>query len=141
MQLLNDALTPDENDGYGTALAVEPSKWPLGLHGTRMREFWESGDLKMLLVGNVLVWWAVAFSVVAFTYQSLRSLYRFKFGGEKRSDVHRFIATDLEFNSAGFWCALGWALHYLPFFWIQRTTYLHHCAISTDNELLIKHSL
>lgn len=95
-----------------------PSQWPLLRRGIN---FWNKDSRQVYLLGNPFVWWASAASTVA--YLGVRALLMLR---SKRG------YTDLSRRKVVFYDAIfsflvcGWALHYLPFYFMERQLFLHH---------------
>ncbi|ORX57625.1 PMT-domain-containing protein [Hesseltinella vesiculosa] len=114
----NNALVPDPDKD--DILSSEPLDWPLALVGLRMCG-WEDDRIKYYLIGNPIVWWSSFLSVIAFG--ALTAFYLIRM---QRSIYDLSKAQWQQFFFMGKTIALGWALHYIPFFIMGRVTYLHH---------------
>ncbi|KAI9099505.1 Dolichyl-phosphate-mannose-protein mannosyltransferase-domain-containing protein [Phlyctochytrium arcticum] len=115
----NNALTPDPEKEDN--LTSQPWQWPLMLVGLRMCG-WGDDAIKYWLIGNPVVWWGGAASLVALLGVFLIYAVRWK-------------RTYVDFERPGSWDdfyfalkvgLLGWILHYGPFWIMGRVTYLHH---------------
>lgn len=95
-----------------------PSSWPRLLRGIN---FWVKDHRQIYLLGNPIVWWLSTAAVIV--YASIRGLLvlRAKRGYQ---DFNSSVVTKYE-QICGF-LAIGWALHYFPFFIMQRQLFLHH---------------
>lgn len=96
----------------------DPSSWPLLLRGIN---YWVRNNTQVYLMGNAVVWWGATVSLVVFGIHALISIVRWHLG--------QAIATDKNvhhFNVQVFTYALGWFLHYFPFFIMGRQLFLHH---------------
>ncbi|KAL9554762.1 hypothetical protein PS6_003220 [Mucor atramentarius] len=97
---------------------TRPYAWPVLRSGIN---YWISETAQIILLGNPLVYWASTVAVltfgIIFTFFQLRDKRGFKdhFNGKRA-----FFE-----NSAGFF-ALGWVLHYIPFYYMDRQLFLHH---------------
>ncbi len=103
-----------------------PHQWPFATVGIRMTD-WEDKDRKYYLVGNPFVWWGVALSVGIYLILFMKKLLRRR--SVKASPLGSFANLDEDQSSflyAGQVALGGWFLHYIPFFFMKRTLYLHH---------------
>ncbi|SPO31697.1 related to dolichyl-phosphate-mannose-protein mannosyltransferase [Ustilago trichophora] len=95
-----------------------PQTWPMLKRGIN---FWTKDHRQIYLIGNPIVWWGAFVSILA--YLSARSMLMLRaqrgYGDLKDSRVRFYDQT------CGF-LALGWGLHYLPFFLMNRQLFLHH---------------
>ncbi|SPO31467.1 related to dolichyl-phosphate-mannose-protein mannosyltransferase [Ustilago trichophora] len=95
-----------------------PQTWPMLKRGIN---FWTKDHRQIYLIGNPIVWWGAILSILA--YLSSRGLLMLRaqrgYGDLKDSRVRFYDQT------CGF-LALGWGLHYLPFFLMNRQLFLHH---------------
>ncbi|CAO3703477.1 unnamed protein product [Rhizopus stolonifer] len=112
MWSVNQALT--ETHPYES----RPSAWPVLLSGI---SFWTGPHSQIFLLGHPLVYWISTVAVFNFlilaAFFSLRDKrgFRDQFGG---------LRTYYE-ASAGFFTA-AWAMHYLPFYFMERQLFSHH---------------
>jgi len=97
-----------------------PASWPFLLKGTL---FWEGQkNQQIFLLGNYFVWVLACYcGVFAFVVIYLATFLRehrghFDFGLEARG----------RFRYSGLLLFGGWLLNYLPYFFMDRTLYLHH---------------
>lgn len=95
-----------------------PQTWPMLKRGIN---FWTKDHRQIYLIGNPIVWWGAFLSILA--YLGARGLLMLRaqrgYGDLKDSRVRFYDQT------CGF-LALGWGLHYLPFFLMHRQLFLHH---------------
>ncbi|KAI8636599.1 Dolichyl-phosphate-mannose-protein mannosyltransferase-domain-containing protein [Parasitella parasitica] len=97
---------------------TRPHVWPLLLSGVN---YWVSETAQIILLGNPAVFWASTVAVLAFgimfTFFRLRDQrgFRDNFNGKRA-----YYET-----SAGFF-ALGWALHYIPFYYMDSQLFLNY---------------
>ncbi|SJX66472.1 related to dolichyl-phosphate-mannose-protein mannosyltransferase [Sporisorium reilianum f. sp. reilianum] len=95
-----------------------PQTWPMLKRGIN---FWTKDHRQIYLIGNPIVWWGAFFAILS--YLGARGLLMLRaqrgFGDLNDSRVRFYDQT------CGF-LALGWALHYLPFFLMNRQLFLHH---------------
>lgn len=95
-----------------------PQTWPMLKRGIN---FWTKDHRQIYLIGNPIVWWGAFLAILA--YLGARGLLMLRaqrgYGDLKDSRVRFYDQT------CGF-LALGWILHYLPFFLMNRQLFLHH---------------
>ncbi|SNX87938.1 related to dolichyl-phosphate-mannose-protein mannosyltransferase [Melanopsichium pennsylvanicum] len=95
-----------------------PQTWPLLKRGIN---FWTKDHRQIYLIGNPIVWWSSFFSILAYLSSRAFMMLRAQRGyGDLKDGRVRFYDQTLGF------LALGWALHYLPFFLMNRQLFLHH---------------
>ncbi|KAK8858417.1 hypothetical protein IAR55_002644 [Kwoniella newhampshirensis] len=95
-----------------------PQSWPVLRRGIN---FWVKDHRQVYLIGNPFVWWSSTLAIAL--YLGMRALLVLR---EKRGfrDLHKpKIAF---YDEVCTFCIIGWALHYLPFFLMQRQLFLHH---------------
>ncbi|WWD18305.1 hypothetical protein CI109_102755 [Kwoniella shandongensis] len=95
-----------------------PQSWPVLRRGIN---FWVKDHRQVYLIGNPVVWWSSTLAIAL--YLGMRALFVLR---EKRGfrDLHQpKIAF---YDEVCTFCIIGWALHYLPFFLMQRQLFLHH---------------
>ncbi|CAO3634459.1 unnamed protein product [Mucor hiemalis] len=98
--------------------ASRPYTWPTLL---TFIAFWQSEQTQIILLGNPLVYWSSSLAVLTFiTFWGFFQLrdkrgYKDSFNG-----VRAFYE-----NSAGFF-VVGWIIHYLPFFRMERQLFIQH---------------
>ncbi|KAJ9109787.1 hypothetical protein QFC20_003203 [Naganishia adeliensis] len=95
-----------------------PSAWPILRRGIN---FWVKDKKQVYLIGNPVIWWTSTLAVLA--YLGLRTLLVLR---EKRGyrDLER--PTVRVYDEICGFLVIGWAMHYLPFFLMQRQLFLHH---------------
>ncbi|KAL9555128.1 hypothetical protein MBANPS3_002493 [Mucor bainieri] len=95
-----------------------PSAWPVLRSGVN---YWVSQAAQIILLGNPLVYWASTVAVLTFGF-----IFAFFQLRDKRGFHDHFNGKRAFFeNSAGFF-ALGWVLHYIPFYYMDRQLFLQH---------------
>lgn len=97
-----------------------PQSWPLMLRGI---SFWDKSQnqQRIYLLGNIVCWWISISSV--FIYTALLLLDRLA----ERRGIKLFNAESLQvLHKKGSIFYLAWIAHYIPFFFMQRSLYLHH---------------
>ncbi|KAJ2371435.1 Protein O-mannosyltransferase 2 [Coemansia sp. RSA 2607] len=114
----NNALWPDVNK-YST-LESRPLSWPFLLYPMRMVG-WGDKTLKYYEIGNPILWWVSAIACIIYPFRLLAWLTCIKrqLPGWRMSGL-----LELWDSSKFLWG--GWALHYIPFFFMGRVTYIHH---------------
>lgn len=118
MMTSNNALVPDPDKA--DELASQAWQWPLAWVGLRMCG-WDANITKYFLLGNPLVYWFSSFSLVAFGALVCWHVLRWQRSAQVLStkEVDHMIY-------AGIYPAIGWFLHYIPFFIMGRVLYVHH---------------
>lgn len=95
-----------------------PGTWPMLKRGIN---FWTKDHRQIYLIGNPIVWWSAFGSVLAYLGARGVLMLRAQRGYNDLKDSRvRFYD-----QTCGF-LVLGWALHYLPFFLMNRQLFLHH---------------
>ncbi|XP_050670281.1 LOW QUALITY PROTEIN: protein O-mannosyltransferase 1 [Leptidea sinapis] len=107
-------------DALGHMFASEPHEWPLL---QRSIAYWlsPSSNAQVHLIGNLVTWYAGTVSVLI--YGGLLALYAIR-NRRAISDLPPRAST--RFYEGGFILFLGYWLHYLPYFFVDRTLFLHH---------------
>lgn len=118
MMTSNNALVPDPDKQDD--LASQFWQWPILNVGLRMCS-WDDAIVKYFLLGNPLVYWGSAVSLLAFGLLVFWYLVRWQRG----YDDLTFLDID-HIHYAGIYPVVGWVLHYLPFVAMARVTYVHH---------------
>ncbi|GJJ07822.1 hypothetical protein Clacol_002027 [Clathrus columnatus] len=95
-----------------------PSSWPRLQRGIN---FWVKDHRQIYLIGNPVVWWLSTAAIIAYALVRGLLILRAKRGYQ---DFNNSTAMKYE-RICGF-LALGWALHYFPFYVMQRQLFLHH---------------
>ncbi|KAK4161459.1 glycosyltransferase [Cladorrhinum sp. PSN259] len=95
-----------------------PESWPILRRGIN---FWGKQHRQIYLIGNPLVWWSATAAVVIYAvFKGLAVLRWQRSFNDYASPV--FKRFDYEIGTS----VLGWALHYFPFYIMQRQLFLHH---------------
>lgn len=96
---------------------------------------------QIYLIGNPFVWWSSTISIVLYVIARAILILREKrgyqdFTNSKALSVnlkaslnltnHVFAGRVVKYDSICSFFAIGWGLHYLPFFLMQRQLFLHH---------------
>ncbi|WVR06165.1 hypothetical protein IAU60_003195 [Kwoniella sp. DSM 27419] len=108
----NAALT--ERHAYDS----RPQSWPVLRRGIN---FWVKDHRQVYLIGNPVIWWSSSLAIAA--YLGLRALLVIRAKRGYRDLSKPKIAFYDEVCSS---LVIAWALHYLPFFLMQRQLFLHH---------------
>lgn len=98
----------------------EPSEWPLMSRGIA---YWvaSNSNAQIHLLGNLIIWYSATFSLLL--YCSLLIFYLLR---------RRRLCNDLDsykwekFKFTGEVFLTGYLLHYIPYFFVDRTLFLHH---------------
>nr|XP_018899540.1 PREDICTED: protein O-mannosyltransferase 1 [Bemisia tabaci] len=99
----------------------EPIEWPLMSRGIAYWLSSTSEENQIYLIGNRIIWRSGVISLLM--YAGLFTIYLLR---------RRRLCYDLpqevwdHFVDIGKFCVLGYSLHYLPFFFAERTLFLHH---------------
>ncbi|KAF9068047.1 dolichyl-phosphate-mannose-protein mannosyltransferase [Rhodocollybia butyracea] len=147
MMASNNALVPDPDKE--DLLASKPLDWPFLNVGLRMCG-WGDGNVKYYLMGNPVIWWGGAASLILVSFVALGLVIRRqRYGGGRGTRKPAPGAHNGEYTKnvsgmisrpgdgltprewAQFWHVTriaggGWALHFLPFLIMGRVTYIHH---------------
>ncbi|KAH9817102.1 family 39 glycosyltransferase [Melampsora americana] len=118
MMTSNNALIPDPDKQ--DAIASHPFEWPLLYTGMRMNGWFDHG-IKFYLIGNPITWWISFCSLLLYSGALVWYLARFK---RQHNDLS--LIQWYQFIWVGKVGLGGWLLHYLPFLFMGRVTYLHH---------------
>ncbi|XP_072376843.1 protein O-mannosyltransferase 1 [Diabrotica undecimpunctata] len=98
----------------------EPHEWPFLSRGIA---YWISStsNAQVHLLGNIAIWYSATFGL--FTYFSLLVIYLLR---RRRQcyDLHPHIWT--QFQKTGEIFFTGYLFHYLPYFFVDRTLFLHN---------------
>ncbi|XP_047544708.1 protein O-mannosyltransferase 1 [Vanessa atalanta] len=110
--------SPDAPQGH--MFASEPAEWPLLV---RSIAYWLSpnSNAQVHLIGNLVTWYAGTISVLIFG--ALLAVYAIR---QRRAYVDLPPYAAQKFYDAGCILFLGYWLHYLPYFFMDRTLFLHH---------------
>ncbi|KAJ2759185.1 Protein O-mannosyltransferase 2 [Coemansia sp. BCRC 34490] len=120
MREINGMLKSDPDQHVPVESA--PASWPFLKRPLRMVGAWaDETQPKYLLVGNFLVWWVAGF-VCTFVHPTLVCLH---WVISKRSGGRVLLLLPEDSRKTSMLWVL-WAAHYLVFFGMSRTTYLHH---------------
>lgn len=95
-----------------------PESWPILRRGIN---FWGKNHTQIYLIGNPVVWWASSVAVAIWVLFKGIAVLRWQRSCNDYSHAS-FKRFDYEIGSS----VLGWALHYFPFYLMQRQLFLHH---------------
>ncbi|KAJ2801898.1 Protein O-mannosyltransferase 2, partial [Coemansia helicoidea] len=109
-----------------------PLSWPFLIYPMRLVG-WGDTSVKYYEIGNPLLWWASA--VVCLLYP-LRLLW-WALQMQRRCSRWRSLGAFLRFWDDSRFLWGGWALHYVPFLFMGRVTYVHHYLPSLYFALLL----
>lgn len=109
---------PDAPQGH--MFASEPSEWPLLV---RSIAYWLSptSNAQIHLIGNLITWYTG--SICVLVYGGLLALYAIR---QRRAYTDLPPTALQRFYEAGYILFLGYWIHYLPYFFMDRTLFLHH---------------
>lgn len=136
----NAGLKPKEGE-----VTSRPWQWPINYRG---QFFSASNGQKIYLLGNPAIWWlnliTIPISLVLIitltirdkrlsAFQSISNDEGKKLNTKKKDvkqskqfDEQQQSNIDKRYKEASSWMLLGWALHYLPFYFMGRILYFHH---------------
>ncbi|KAK4215822.1 glycosyltransferase [Rhypophila decipiens] len=95
-----------------------PPSWPILRRGIN---FWGKEHRQIYLIGNPIIWWSATAAVVIYVLFKGLAVLRWQRSCNDYSNVV-FKRFDYEIGTS----VLGWALHYFPFYLMQRQLFLHH---------------
>ncbi|KAG0307526.1 hypothetical protein BGZ97_000366 [Linnemannia gamsii] len=99
--------------------------WPLLNRGMSYYSAKETNNY-VFFMGNPLLWWAATAAVAAYMFGCFWSVVKFLKGKqETKVERDRFGITPFYSVASGTFYA-GWAIHYIPFFFMSRQVSLHH---------------
>ncbi|KIR54376.1 dolichyl-phosphate-mannose-protein mannosyltransferase [Cryptococcus gattii Ru294] len=95
-----------------------PQHWPWLRRGIN---FWVKDHRQVYLIGNPVVWWSSTAAIVAYVIVRGFLVLRAQRGYRDLNQPKLAFYDDI----CAF-CVIGWALHYFPFYLMQRQLFLHH---------------
>ncbi|KAF7558518.1 hypothetical protein G7046_g5641 [Stylonectria norvegica] len=95
-----------------------PESWPVLRRGIN---FWGKNHTQVYLLGNPIVWWSSSVAVAIWVVFKAIAVLRWQRSCNDYSST-TFKRFDYEIGTS----VLGWALHYFPFYLMQRQLFLHH---------------
>nr|XP_038036449.1 protein O-mannosyl-transferase 2 isoform X1 [Anas platyrhynchos]XP_038036450.1 protein O-mannosyl-transferase 2 isoform X1 [Anas platyrhynchos] len=113
----NSGLKPKDNE-----VTSKPWHWPINYQGLRFSGVNET-DYRVYLLGNPVVWWLNLFTIGLYLLTAISTAVALKRGVQLSSELKELYRVVLH---GGGQIALGWLLHYLPFFMMGRVLYFHH---------------
>ncbi|CAH2104314.1 unnamed protein product [Euphydryas editha] len=120
IELQYKMIAHSQDAPQGHMFASEPLEWPLLV---RSIAYWLSPDsnAQVHLIGNLVTWYAGTISVLVFS--ALLAIYAIR---QRRAHIDLPPSAAQKFYDAGCILFLGYWLHYLPYFFMDRTLFLHH---------------
>ncbi|TFA99101.1 Dolichyl-phosphate-mannose-protein mannosyltransferase 1 [Trichoderma ghanense] len=95
-----------------------PSSWPILRRGIN---FWGKHHMQVYLLGNPFIWWSSTAAVAIWVIFKGVAILRWQRGCNDYASS-TFKRFDYEIGTS----VLGWALHYFPFYLMERQLFLHH---------------
>ncbi|KAF5596997.1 dolichyl-phosphate-mannose mannosyltransferase [Fusarium subglutinans] len=95
-----------------------PESWPILRRGIN---FWGRQHKQVYLLGNPIIWWSSSVAVAIWVVFKAIAVLRWQRSCNDYSNT-TFKRFDYEIGTS----VLGWALHYFPFYLMQRQLFLHH---------------
>ena len=95
-----------------------PEAWPILRRGIN---FWGRQHRQVYLMGNPIIWWSATAAVVLYVLFKGIAILRWQRSCNDYANPI-FKRFDYEVGTS----VLGWALHYFPFYLMQRQLFLHH---------------
>lgn len=95
-----------------------PESWPILRRGIN---FWGKHHMQVYLLGNPIIWWSSTAVVAIWAIFKGVAILRWQRGcNDYESNTYKRF--DYEIGTS----VLGWALHYFPFYLMERQLFLHH---------------
>ncbi|KAG0067806.1 hypothetical protein BGZ92_005051, partial [Podila epicladia] len=126
---------PDINAGTYQSSVSRPLSWPIA---QSMIPAWAGYKRQLTIVANPVVWWTGTLGILTFLVAKALFLLREKRGYFETGRVGEI--KNYHLNDAAVYF-IGWAAHYLPFFFIRRTLFMHHYFPSLYLSILLASSL
>ncbi|GJJ68377.1 dolichyl-phosphate-mannose-protein mannosyltransferase [Entomortierella parvispora] len=125
----HDLSSPIHGDDIGQSKKKSdessPWSWPFLSRGLNYYSSKETNHYVYLL-GNPVVWWGSSLAAIWYMVGCLWSVVNFiRAKPELKMERDRFGLTPFYSVASGTFYA-GWAIHYFPFFFMNRQLYLHH---------------
>lgn len=95
-----------------------PQHWPWLRRGIN---FWVKEHRQVYLIGNPVIWWSSSLAVLA--YIAVRGFLILR---AQRGYRDLYLPKIAYYDEVCAFLLMGWALHYAPFFLMQRQLFLHH---------------
>ncbi|KAF9085857.1 hypothetical protein BGX27_003317, partial [Mortierella sp. AM989] len=124
---LSAPVNGDDHSGDQTKTTDEsrPWSWPLMRRGMNYYSSKETNNY-VHFMGNPLLWWTATATVGLYMASCLWSVIKYLKGKqETKIERDRFGITPFYAVASGTFFA-GWAIHYIPFFFMSRQVFLHH---------------
>jgi len=111
----NAGLKPKEGE-----YTSRPWEWPINIRG----QYFSGKDHRVYLLGNPVIWWGNIGFLLLFGITYMWNLVREQRGHVDSDPTIRERKARSLYGGA--WLAVGWALHYVPFWMMGRVLYFHH---------------
>lgn len=111
------------------AYESRPDAWPFFYRGIN---FWTKHHRQIYLVGNPVVWWSAALSIIVYIVARIVLLLRAK---RQFNDFNN--ATLVYYDRTCMLLVSTWALHYVPFMAMSRQLFVHHYLPSLYFSILV----
>ncbi|KAF9191710.1 hypothetical protein BGZ50_009183 [Haplosporangium sp. Z 11] len=135
----HDLSAPINGDSHSNSQATDASRpwtWPFMKRGMNYYSSKETNHY-VHFMGNPLLWWAAAAAVALYMSSCLWSVIKYLKGKqETKIERDRFGITPFYAVASGTFYA-GWAIHYIPFFFMSRQVFLHHYLPSLYFSILL----
>ncbi|CAH1732010.1 unnamed protein product [Aphis gossypii] len=112
--------SPNTQNVHSHMYSSEPLDWPLMVRGVA---YWlsEHDNGQIHLLGNIIVWYSSTLCLLL--YLSFFAFYLLR----QRRQIYDLSLDEWEqFKTIGEVLLVGYGLHYIPYFFIDRTLFLHH---------------
>ncbi|KAF9959528.1 hypothetical protein BGZ72_009473 [Mortierella alpina] len=116
-------------------LATRPQQWLLA---RSIVPVWAGYMRQVVVIANPVVWWVSTLGLLSFIAIKVTFVLRTKRGYLETGLLKKFKTEKLG-NASTFFTA--WAIHYVPFFCVDQTLYLHHYFPSLYCAILLASSL
>lgn len=98
----------------------DPITWPFVIRGT---SYWDRDrNARIYLLGNPIAWYICVIGIFMYVIYGCVKAFRVQRGAL----VNHSDRLNTRFNYRIGFLFLAWAMHYLPFFTMSRTLYIHH---------------
>lgn len=110
----------DTNAGLTDRHAYDsrPQTWPVLRRGIN---FWTKDHRQIYLIGNPFIWWGSLCAIMVYFLARALLMLRAKRGCKDFQD-----SVIVYYDQTCGFLALGWAMHFLPFFAMHRQLFIHH---------------
>ncbi|KAK9510733.1 hypothetical protein O3M35_005460 [Rhynocoris fuscipes] len=113
-------LFPSQENVQSHMYSSDPLEWPLMTRGIA---YWVSSrhNGQVHLLGNIIIWYSSTFCMAAYFFLFIFYLLR------RRRQCYDIETGEWNFFlHVGSFLFLGYLLHYIPYFFVDRTLFLHH---------------